>query len=85
MANTLFDENMGGEQGNTHIALGMAYRDTYDGDPAQMTAGDWAALGFNDPDCATHTDIISTEYRKVSAILLGGEEIIIYEDGKFTI
>ena len=34
MADTLYDENVGGPFGNTHIALGDAYKDTYDGDPA---------------------------------------------------
>lgn len=29
MAETLFDENMGGEFGNTHIAVGMAYKDAF--------------------------------------------------------
>ena len=29
MATTLFDENMGGEFGNTHIALGNAYKDSF--------------------------------------------------------
>ena len=33
MAQTLYDENVGGEWGNTHIALGRAYQDAYDGDP----------------------------------------------------
>jgi len=27
MAHTLYDENMGGPYGNTHIAVGLAYRD----------------------------------------------------------
>jgi len=31
MAETLFDENMGGPYGNTHIAIGMAYQDCYRG------------------------------------------------------
>jgi aminopeptidase len=28
MAETLFDENMGGEFGNTHMAVGRSYHDT---------------------------------------------------------
>ena len=36
MAQTLYDENVGGEFGNTHIALGRAYQDAYDGDPADV-------------------------------------------------
>jgi aminopeptidase len=37
MANTLYDENFGGKQGNCHIALGSSYSDTYDGDPSDFT------------------------------------------------
>ena len=37
MAETLFDENMGGPYGNTHLALGMSYRDTYSGDVSKLT------------------------------------------------
>jgi aminopeptidase len=37
MADTLFDENYGGNHGNCHIALGSSYTDTYDGNPADMT------------------------------------------------
>ena len=37
MADTLYDENVGGPFGNTHIALGDAYKDTYDGDPAALS------------------------------------------------
>ena len=29
MGETLFDENAGGRYGNTHIALGSAYRESY--------------------------------------------------------
>ncbi len=47
MAETLYDENMGGEFGNTHIALGAAYEDTFDGDTAKPTTEEWAAMGFN--------------------------------------
>ena len=36
MADTLYDENIGGPFGNTHLALGNAYQDTYDGDPAAL-------------------------------------------------
>jgi aminopeptidase len=32
MANTLYDENFGGEWGNTHLALGTSYHEAYRGD-----------------------------------------------------
>lgn len=83
MANTLFDENIGGRFGNTHLALGMSYKDTYDGDPSQVTKKQWARLGFN--DSGEHCDIISTEDRTVTAVLQGGQKKVIYANGKFTI
>jgi aminopeptidase len=37
MAETLFDENIGGPYGNAHIAIGMSYKDCYRGDPKKLT------------------------------------------------
>ena len=82
MATTLFDENMGGAFGNTHIALGNAYKDTYTGDPAAVTEDEWAQIGYN--SCPrVHTDIISTTDRTVTARLRNGTEKLIYKDGQF--
>lgn len=81
MAETLYDENMGGEHGNTHIALGNAYRDCFDGDVSAMTEKDWEDLGFN--NSAIHTDLISTADRSVTATLKSGEERVIYKNGQF--
>jgi aminopeptidase len=84
MATTLFDENMGGDYGNTHIALGNAYKDTYPGDMEKVTDKEWAAMGYN--SCPkVHTDIISTANRTVTALLKDGSEKIIYRDGEFTV
>ncbi|HWI90417.1 MAG TPA: aminopeptidase [Flavisolibacter sp.] len=84
MATTLFDENMGGEFGNTHIALGNAYKDTYAGNMATVTDEQWAEKGYN--SCPkVHTDIISTSNRTVIATLPGGSEKIIYKNGQFTL
>ncbi len=83
MAETLFDENMGGRYGNTHIALGMAYRDTCVGDIAAMSEDEFKDLGFN--DSSVHTDVISTTDRAVTAHLKDGSAKIIYEDGKFVL
>lgn len=83
MGETLFDENVGGRNGNTHIALGMAYKESYTGDREKMKEKDWNKLGFN--DSSVHTDIVATTNRKVTAILQNGEEKIIYKNGKFTI
>ncbi len=81
MADTLYDENMGGPYGNTHVAIGNAYQDTYDGDPAALDDGDWDRLGFN--RSVIHTDIVSTTDRTVTALLRDGPEQVIYADGQF--
>ncbi|WP_121353333.1 aminopeptidase [Flavisolibacter nicotianae] len=84
MATTLFDENRGGEFGNTHIALGNAYKDTFTGDMATVKEEEWAAMGYN--SCPkVHTDIISTSDRTVTAILRNGTERVIYRDGQFVL
>lgn len=84
MATTLFDENTGGAFGNTHIALGNAYKDTYPGDAAAVTEEQWALMGYN--SCPkVHTDIISTTDRTVTATLRNGEERVIYRDGQFVL
>jgi aminopeptidase len=81
MAQTLYDENVGGPFGNTHIALGRAYQDAYVGDPAGVAPAEWERLGFN--NSSVHTDIVSTADRVVTAQLRGGEERVIYRDGEF--
>jgi aminopeptidase len=84
MATTLFDENMGGAFGNTHIALGNAYKDTFTGDMSTVTDQGWADMGYN--SCPkVHTDIISTTNRMVTATLRNGTEKIIYRDGQFVL
>jgi aminopeptidase len=81
MAHTLYDENVGGPFGNTHIALGRSYQDAYTGDPAEVKPEGWERLGFN--NSSVHTDIVSTADRTVTAKLRGGEERVIYENGEF--
>ena len=83
MANTLFDENIGGKYGNTHLALGMSYKDSFTGDYSKPSKKKWAAMGFNDSD--EHTDIISTEDRTVTAYLSNGATKVIYKNGRFTV
>lgn len=84
MGETLFDENVGGEQGNTHIALGNAYKDSYPKeDRADLTKKQWDDMGYN--ESVVHTDIVSTYKRKVTATLKDGSKKVIYEDGKFLV
>ncbi len=81
MAHTLYDENVGGEFGNTHIAVGRSYQDAFDGDPSEVSKERWDELGFN--NSSVHTDIVSTTDRTVTATLRGGGERVIYRDGQF--
>ncbi len=84
MATTLFDENRGGAFGNTHIALGNAYKDTFTGDMATVTEEQWAQMGYN--SCPkVHTDIVSTSDRTVTATLRNGTKRVIYTDGQFVL
>jgi aminopeptidase len=83
MAQTLYDENVGGSFGNTHIALGRSYQDAYDGDPEPVSEEEWERLGFN--NSSVHTDIVSTTDRVVTATLRGGEQRVVYRDGEFQI
>lgn len=83
MAETLFDENIGGPFGNSHLAVGMSYQDCFRGDASQLTKKDWAERGFN--DSAEHTDIVSTTDRVVTAHLTNGVQKVIYAHGEFTL
>lgn len=83
MAETLFDENIGGPFGNMHVALGMAYKDCYRGDANQLDKKDWEEKGFN--DAAEHTDFVTTKDRTVTAVLADGTEKIIYKEGQFVV
>jgi aminopeptidase len=82
MANTLYDENMGGPFGNTHMAVGMSLNDTYDGDPTTVTDAEWEELGYN-LSAAVHNDIVSTTDRTVTAVMHDGSERVIYAGGRF--
>jgi aminopeptidase len=83
MAETLFDENMGGQFGNTHVALGTSYKDCYKGDPSKLSQADWDKLGYN--DSSVHTDVVTTTDRTVTATLPDGSQQVIYQNGHFTV
>ncbi|MFA5024932.1 MAG: aminopeptidase [Candidatus Shapirobacteria bacterium] len=83
MAETLYDENFGGRYGNTHIALGASFHESYSKNSAKITENQWSNMGFN--DSVIHTDIIATTNRTVTANLINGTKKIIYKDGKFTL
>jgi aminopeptidase len=81
MATTLFDENVGGPYGNSHIAVGKAIPQGFSGDPSSLSTEDWERLGFN--DSVVHTDIVTTTDREVTATLRDGSEKVIYAGGQF--
>jgi aminopeptidase len=81
MANTLFDENYGGNFGNCHVALGSSYSDAFDGNSAELTPALKKELGFN--NSALHWDLVNTEKKRVTAHLKSGEKSVIYENGLF--
>lgn len=83
MAETLFDENIGGPFGNTHVAIGMAYKDCFRGDVSKLTRKEWKARGFN--DSAEHTDMVSTTDRTVVFTLTDGSTIEAYKNGQFVL
>ncbi|GAB6908462.1 conserved hypothetical protein [Desulfosarcina cetonica] len=82
MANTLFDENFGGQWGNCHIAMGSSYADTFDGDVQTLSGEKKTRLGFN--TSALHWDLVNTEKKRVTAHLADGRHTTIYENGCFT-
>lgn len=81
MADVLFDENFGGENGNSHIAVGCSYTETFDGNPADLTDEAKKELGFN--DSVTHWDLVNTTEKRVTAVLKDGSKHVIYENGMF--
>lgn len=83
MGETLYDENVGGAHGNTHIALGRAYQDAYIGDPAKVSKKQWEKLGYN--NSSVHTDIVSTAPRTVTAYLKNGKTKVVYKDGMYVL
>ncbi len=83
MATTLFDENFGGDYGNTHLAVGKAYHDACSAPPEEMNEEKFKELGFN--DSPEHTDIIATSDRTATAVLKDGTKKVIYQGGEFQV
>jgi aminopeptidase len=81
MGETLYDENIGGPFGNTHLAIWSAYKESYRGDVASVSPDQRNERWFN--DSVIHTDIVSTTNRMVTATLTDGSSLVIYRDGQF--
>lgn len=82
MANTLYDENIGGTYGNTHIALGTSYHEAYTKGTKGVSVAQWTRLGFN--ESVEHTDIMATTDRVVTAFSKSGKRVV-YRRGKFVL
>lgn len=82
MSHILYDENVGGEYGNSHIALGNGFPNAYCG-KAELTPELRKEIGIN--NSSLHWDVISTESKRVTAFLKDGSEVVIYENGSFII
>ncbi len=85
MGVTLYDENLGGPYGNTHLAVGRCYIDSYASDVSRVSRDELLALGFNDPSCEVHTDMISTSNRTVTAVWADKPSKIIYANGELVV
>ncbi len=81
MANTLYDENFGGDFGNCHLALGSSYVESFSGKVSELSAARKKALGFN--ESALHWDLVNTLDKTVTAISASGKRRVIYENGMF--
>ncbi len=84
MAETLFDENVGWKYGNTHVALWRWFDECYAWDKTKLDNPKFKkSIWLNmSPE---HVDVISTAKRKAIWILSNWDEILIYDEGKFTI
>ncbi len=83
MAQTILDENFGGEDGSCHIALGQSLSGTFSGPPEMLDKMMMDSLGFN--TSSIHWDLVNTEDKIVTANLAEGRKITIYEKGRFLI
>ncbi len=83
MWETLYDENVWWPYWNTHIALGSAYKESFPWDVPAVTTQERSDMWYN--TSSIHTDIVSTADRTVVAYLADWREMIIYQDGMFTL
>jgi aminopeptidase len=84
MAESLFDENVWWKYWNTHVALWIWFDECYAWDRSKLDNPEYKKsiwLNYS----AEHVDVISTARRKVVWTLQDGNEILIYEDGRFLI
>ncbi len=84
MASTLYDENVGGDNGNCHVAIGRGFQDSI-----RLRKGEEMtpelAKEMKVSDSSEHWDLITTTPRQVVAYLKDGTGLVIYENGQFTL
>ncbi len=83
MAETLYDENVGGKYGNCHIAIGSSYHDCYSGNVSKVSKLTLKNLGFN--ESIIHSDIITTTDRIITGYLKSDKKVVIFKNGQFCI
>lgn len=81
MAETMYDENVGGPYGNIHLALGKSFHGCYLGKSGKVSKSSWRKLGFN--DSVIHEDLVLTKPVTVVAHLKNGREKIVFKNGSF--
>jgi len=82
MWETLYDENMWGEYGNTHIALWDSFKQSYPWDPNSVNQNQWDDRWYN--ESSLHIDLVSTSDRTVVATMTDWSQQIVYQHGRFT-
>lgn len=76
---TMFDENISGDFGNFHIALGNSYSRCY-------KSSLWNKLRGSLPNKSIlHVDFINTNRFEIKAKLKNGKEMILFKEGRFLI
>ncbi len=81
MANSILDENLGGESGNMHLALGTSYKNAYSLYHEKMTLKELDAIGFN--QAGDHIDFMNSEEKEVSAWNSERGKFLLYKNGSF--
>jgi len=83
MATSILDENLGGEHGNMHLALGTSYKNAYPNFDTKLSAVELEKIGFN--QAGDHIDFMNTENKEVTAWSKKKGKLLLYKHGEFQI
>lgn len=81
MASSILDENLGGEFGNMHLALGKSYATAYPDYLETLSDEELDQIGFN--NSTDHIDFMNTEAKEVYAWNTERGKFLLYKDGEF--